>query len=94
MNLYDLFNEEEKNRCVSCSQLLFETAKLQSGYSIDNPTQFAEAINRFVSKQLGVEGEAVSEFEEGEAADASPEDAESDGDADDGDNAGADKDEL
>jgi len=63
------------------AHLLVETAKLQSGYSIDDPKNFADAVARFVAKQLGVQDEPLPEFNEGEAPDATPEEAESEGDA-------------
>jgi HSP90 family molecular chaperone len=60
------------------AHLLLETAKLQSGYSIDNPKEFADAVSRFVAKQLGVQDEKVVELDEEEAPDATPEDADAD----------------
>ena len=39
--------------------LLFDTSLLVSGYSLDNPNQFASLIHRMVSLGLGDEEEEV-----------------------------------
>jgi heat shock protein beta len=41
--------------------LMYETAALSSGFSLDDPAGFADRINRMLGKSLGVENETSSE---------------------------------
>lgn len=68
--------EETTEDDTAIAILLFETAKLQSGFSIDEPKAFADAVMNFVAKNLGVDDQEVEEFEEEEAPDQEEEEEE------------------
>ncbi|RMZ72945.1 heat shock 90 [Pyrenophora seminiperda CCB06] len=60
-----VLKETEKE---SITLLLFETSLLVSGFTIDEPVQYAERIHKLVSLGLNVDEEVETEQEKGEAA--------------------------
>jgi len=65
---------EEDRTVKSITLLLFETSLLVSGFTIDEPVQYAERIHKLVSLGLNVD-EEVETADEAKAEDAAPADA-------------------
>ncbi|KAF2501558.1 HSP90-domain-containing protein [Lophium mytilinum] len=65
---------EEDRTVKSITLLLFETSLLVSGFTIDEPVQYAERIHKLVSLGLNVD-EEVETAEEAKADDAAPAEA-------------------
>jgi molecular chaperone HtpG len=65
---------EDDRTVKSITQLLFETSLLVSGFTIEEPVQFAERIHKLVSLGLNVD-EEVESTEEKAADDATPAEA-------------------
>eukprot|EP00019_Armaparvus_languidus_P008211 CAMPEP_0168589434 /NCGR_PEP_ID=MMETSP0420-20121227/6010_1 /TAXON_ID=498008 /ORGANISM="Pessonella sp." /LENGTH=795 /DNA_ID=CAMNT_0008624981 /DNA_START=45 /DNA_END=2432 /DNA_ORIENTATION=+ len=90
--------EEAGDEDKDVARLLFDTAKLQSGFPIEKPADFGAAVVNFLSKSLGVQDDEVEEFEEGEAPDQEEEEEEDEDEEDEEDEeeeeATEDKDEL
>ncbi|KAJ8113296.1 hypothetical protein OPT61_g4548 [Boeremia exigua] len=62
---------EEDRTVKSITQLLFETSLLVSGFTIDEPVQYAERIHKLVSLGLNVDEEVETE-QEAKAAEEAP----------------------
>ena len=65
---------EEDRTVKSITLLLFETSLLVSGFTIDEPVQYAERIHKLVSLGLNVD-EEVETVEEAKAEEAAPAEA-------------------
>jgi len=65
---------EEDRTVKSITLLLFETSLLVSGFTIDEPVQYAERIHKLVSLGLNVD-EEVETADEAKAEDAAPAEA-------------------
>merc|ERR1712000_35332 len=77
--------EEAGDEDKDVARLLFDTAKLQSGFPIEKPADFGAAVVNFLSKSLGVQDDEVEEFEEGEAPDQEEEEEEDEDEEDEED---------
>merc|ERR1712167_554295 len=81
---------KEDTAAMDTAQVLFQTALLESGYDVSDPTSLVNRVYRLMSKELGVDPDAplseveIPEEEEEEAeeedTDASEEDGESEKD--------------
>lgn len=66
-------SDGENDRTVkSITQLLFETSLLVSGFTIDEPSGFAERIHKLVSLGLNVDEEAETSEEKAAEETAAP----------------------
>jgi heat shock protein beta len=85
--------DKEDAAALDTAQVLFQTALLESGYEIADPSALVGRIYRLMSKELGVDPDApVKEVEVPEEEEAEEEDKEDDKD-DDSDDADGEKDE-
>merc|ERR1712159_725930 len=88
----DLLNkvkaDKEDKAAVDSAQVLFQTALIESGYEIADPSALVSRVYRLMSKELGVDPDApikeveVPEEEEAEEESEGEEESEEDGDAD------------
>jgi len=97
--IVDLLNkvkaDKEDKAAVDTSQVLFQTALIESGYEIADPSALVNRVYRLMSKELGVDPDApLKEVEvpEGEE-EAEEEDKDDSDDSDDSDDAKEDADE-
>merc|ERR1711879_280089 len=80
--------DKEDKAAKDTAQVLFQTALIESGYEIADPSALVNRVYRLMSKELGVDPDAplkeveVPEGEEEEAEDDDKDDSESD-DSDD-----------
>merc|ERR1712064_118485 len=81
----DLLNKVKADKddkpALDTAQVLFQTALLESGYEIADPSALVNRVYRLMSKELGVDPDApIKEVEvpEGEEEEASEEDDDSD----------------
>merc|ERR1712014_555565 len=84
--------DKEDAAALDTAQVLFQTALLESGYEIADPSALVNRVYRLMSKELGVDPDApIKEVEvpegEEEAEDDDKDDEEKDDDADDADDA-------
>jgi len=87
--------DKEDKAALDTAQVLFQTALIESGYEIADPSALVNRVYRLMSKELGVDPDAPlkevevpeEEEEEEEAEEEKDDDAnsESDGDSEDGD---------
>merc|ERR1712149_119536 len=88
--------DKEDKAAIDTAQVLFQTALIESGYEIADPSALVNRVYRLMSKELGVDPDAplkeveVPEGEEEEEAEEEDKDEESD-DADDAEGDEADK---
>merc|ERR1711972_789008 len=90
--------DKEDSAALDTAQVLFQTALIESGYEIADPSALVNRVYRLMSKELGVDPDAplkeveVPEEEEEEAEEEDDKDEE--GDSDESDDAGDKKDEM
>merc|ERR1711970_1506455 len=78
--------DKEDKAALDSAQVLFQTALLESGYEIADPSALVNRVYRLMSKELGVDPDApIKEVEvpEGEEEEEAEEDDKEDGDDDD-----------
>merc|ERR1712188_310011 len=78
--------DKEDKAALDSAQVLFQTALLESGYEIADPSALVNRVYRLMSKELGVDPDApIKEVEvpEGEEEEEAEEDDKDDGDDDD-----------
>merc|ERR1712176_933136 len=84
----DLLNkvktDKEDKAALDTAQVLFQTALIESGYEIADPSALANRVYRLMSKELGVDPDAPLKEEE-EAEEEEEEDEEKEGEDDDKD---------
>merc|ERR1712224_1120875 len=90
--------DKEDKVAVDSAQVLFQTALIESGYEIADPSALVSRVYRLMSKELGVDPDApikeVEVPEEEEEAEEEDEDKDDDKDEDDDDGEKGDKEEL
>merc|ERR1712060_884068 len=88
---------KEDSAAVDTAQVLFQTALIQSGYDIADPSALVNRVYRLMSKELGVDPDAplkeIEVPEEEEEEEAEEEEEEDKDDSDESDDAGDKKDE-
>merc|ERR1711879_767101 len=76
--------DKEDKAALDSAQVLFQTALIESGYEIADPSALVNRVYRLMSKELGVDPDApIKEVEEEAEEDDKDEDADSDEDKDD-----------
>merc|ERR1719355_366200 len=98
----DLLNkvktDKEDKAALDTAQVLFQTALIESGYEIADPSALVNRVYRLMSKELGVDPDApikeVEVPEEEEEAEEEEEKDESDDDAEKADDEEKEKEEL
>merc|ERR1711959_811533 len=98
----DLLNkvkaDKEDKAAVDSAQVLFQTALIESGYEIADPSALVSRVYRLMSKELGVDPDApISEVEvpeEEEAEEEEKDEGDDSGDDEGGDEEKDDKDEV
>merc|ERR1711971_955715 len=86
-------DDKENSAAVDTAQVLFQTALIESGYEIADPSALVNRVYRLMSKELGVDPDAplkeveVPEGEEEEDAEEEDEEEKDDGDDAEGDEA-------
>ena len=66
-----LLEEKDKERARDLSELLFETALITSGFSLENPRDYASKVYTLMGIALGVDGEEEEEEQQQQAASSS-----------------------
>merc|ERR1712059_245315 len=86
-------NDKENAAAIDTAQVLFQTALIESGYEISDPSALVNRVYRLMSKELGVDPDApINEVEvpeeeeeaEEEEKDESDDDESEDADKEDG----------
>merc|ERR1712050_224818 len=73
--------DKEDKAALDTAQVLFQTALIQSGYDIADPSALVNRVYRLVSKELGVDPDApLKEIEVPEEEEEAEEDDKEDGD--------------
>merc|ERR1711966_508921 len=79
--------DKEDSTALSSAEVLFQTALIESGYEIADPSALVSRIYRLMSKELGVDPDApikeVEVSEEEEEAEEAEEEGEGEGESDD-----------
>merc|ERR1712195_26864 len=92
--------DKENEAALDTAQVLFQTALIESGYEIADPSALVSRIYRLMSKELGVDPDApikeveVPEEEEEAEEEEKDDDKEGEGESDDADKADDTKEEL
>merc|ERR1739849_62127 len=108
MGVVDLLSkvkaDKEDKSAMDTAQVLFQTALIESGYEIADPSALVSRVYRLMSKELGVDPDAPikevevpeeeEEAEEEEKDDSEGDDDKSDDDAEEEDKKGEGKEEL
>merc|ERR1711937_640138 len=77
--------DKEDKAAVDSAQVLFQTALIESGYEIADPSALVSRVYRLMSKELGVDPDApIKEVEVPEEEEAEEEDKDESDDKDDG----------
>merc|ERR1739845_302595 len=85
---------KEDAAALDTAQVLFQTALIESGYEIADPSALVSRVYKLMSKELGVDPDApIKEVEVPEEEEVEEEDKEDDKDDSEGDDADGDKDE-
>merc|ERR1719440_2300142 len=72
--------DKEDAAAIDTAQVLFQTALIESGYEIADPSALVNRVYRLMSKELGVDPDApMKEVEVPEEEEAEAEEAESEG---------------
>merc|ERR1712232_1340708 len=78
--------DKDDKPALDTAQVLFQTALLESGYEIADPSALVNRVYRLMSKELGVDPDApIKEVEVPEGEEEEAEDEDKDDDADDSD---------
>merc|ERR1711998_71402 len=78
-------NDKEDAAALDTAQVLFQTALIESGYEIADPSALVNRVYRLMSKELGVDPDApIKEVEVPEEEEEAEEEDSSDDDKDDG----------
>merc|ERR1712238_568834 len=76
--------DKEDTVALDTAQVLFQTALIESGYEIADPSALVARVYRFMSKELGVDPDApIKEVEVPEEAEEAEEEDKDDSEADD-----------
>merc|ERR1711959_560154 len=76
--------DKEDKSSVDTAQVLFQTALIESGYEIADPSALVNRVYRLMSKELGVDPDApIKEVEVPEEGEEAEEEEKDDSDADD-----------
>merc|ERR1711970_1463242 len=76
--------DKEDKAAVDSAQVLFQTALIESGYEIADPSALVSRVYRLMSKELGVDPDApLKEVEVPEEEEAEEEEDKDEGDEDD-----------
>merc|ERR1712139_562627 len=76
-------DDKENKAAVDTAQVLFQTALIESGYEIADPTALVSRVYRLMSKELGVDPDApITEVEVPEEEEEAEEEDKDDSDAD------------
>merc|ERR1711879_179375 len=92
--------DKDDKAALDTAQVLFQTALIESGYEIADPSALVNRVYRLMSKELGVDPDAplkeveVPEGEEEEEAEEEDDESEDKDDSDESDDAGDKKDEM
>merc|ERR1712178_609842 len=90
-------DDKENAAALDTAQVLFQTALIESGYEIADPSALVSRVYRLMSKELGVDPDApikeveVPEEEEEEAEEEDKDDSEGDDESSEDDDAEGDK---
>merc|ERR1712238_96876 len=77
-------DDKENAAAIDTAQVLFQTALIESGYEIADPSALVSRIYRLMSKELGVDPDApIKEVEVPEEEEEAEEEEKDDGEADD-----------
>jgi len=86
--------DKEDAAALDTAQVLFQTALLESGYEIADPSALVGRVYRLMSKELGVDPDApIKEVEVPEDEEAEEEDKEDDKEDSESDDSDSEKDE-
>merc|ERR1712053_60646 len=84
--------DKEDKAALDTAQVLFQTALLESGYEIADPSALVNRVYRLMSKELGVDPDApIKEVEVPEGEEEAEEDEKEEEDEEEKDDAGDEK---